>query len=99
LRGLHLSEDVGHVHAAVRGAERREPPGRLLELPLAADTVPAARLVPGHGHVHEPLEKVLLGGLGRAPGQLELLVRGEELAAPDQLDAAPEVAFKSRLRP
>jgi hypothetical protein len=79
--------------------ERREPPRRLLELPLGADAVPAAGLVPGDRDVNQPLEEVLLGGSGCAPGQLELLVRGEELAAPDQLDAAREVAFKSRPRP
>jgi hypothetical protein len=68
----------------------RQPATRLLELALAADLVPAAGLVPRHGDVHEPLEEVALGGLRGAPRVLELLVSGEELAAPDQLEPALE---------
>jgi hypothetical protein len=67
--------------------ERRESPRRLLELPLAADAVAAAGLVPGYRDVDEALEEVLLGRFGGPPGQLEVLVRGEELAAPDQVEA------------
>jgi len=37
--------------------------------------------------VHEPLEEVAFRGGRRAPGILELLMRREELAATDQLDA------------
>jgi hypothetical protein len=77
----------------VSGGERREPPGCLLELPLAADTVPAAGLIPGDRDVHEALEEVLLRGIGCTPGQLELLVRGEELAAPDQLEAGLKASY------
>jgi hypothetical protein len=66
---------------------RPEAPRRLLELTLAADPVPAAGLVPRDRDVDEPLVEVALLRRRRAPGQLELLVRGEELAAPDQLDA------------
>jgi hypothetical protein len=62
---------------------RPEPPCRLLELALAADPVPAAGLVPRDGDVDEPLVEVALSRLRRAPRQLELLVRREELAAPD----------------
>jgi hypothetical protein len=70
---------------------RAEPPLRLLELPLAADAVPAAGLVPGDRDVDEALEEVALRVGGRAPRVLERLVRGEEVAAPDQLEAAREV--------
>src|SRR5438309_11018716 len=68
-----------------------KPAGGLLELPLAADSVAALRLVPRDRHVHEPLEEIALVGRRRAPRQLELLVRGEELAAADQLEALSEV--------
>jgi hypothetical protein len=37
--------------------------------------------------VNESLKEVALPVLGGAPGVLELLVRSEELAAPDQLEA------------
>jgi hypothetical protein len=63
-----------------------EAPGRLLELPLAADAVAAGGLVPRDRDVDEPLEEVALVGLGRTPGVLELLVGGEELAPPDQVE-------------
>jgi len=64
----------------VRGRVRREPADRLLELALGADAPPAARLVPGDGDVDQALEEVALGLRRRAPGELELLVRGEVLA-------------------
>ena len=76
--------------------ERPEPALRLLELPLEPDPVPAAGLVPRDDDVHEPLEEVLLLGLGRAPRVLERLVRGEVLASPGKLEAALQV---SRDRP
>jgi hypothetical protein len=60
---------------------RAEAPRRLLELALAADPVPAAGLVPRDRDVDEPLVEVALLRRRRAPRQLELLVRGEELAA------------------
>jgi len=78
---------------------RREGPEaalRLFELSLEADPVPAARLVPGNDDVHEPLEEVLLGRLGCAPGVLERLVRGEVLAFAGQFQAALQI---SRDRP
>jgi len=68
-----------------------EPAGGLLQLPLAADAVAAARLVPGDGDVDEALEEVALLRLGRAPGVLELLVGGEELAPADQFQAGGEL--------
>jgi hypothetical protein len=40
--------------------------------------------------VHEPLEEVPLAGLGGAPRVFQLLVSGEELAGPDQLEALRE---------
>jgi hypothetical protein len=79
--------------------EGREPARRLLELTLAADAVPAAGLIPGDRDVDEALEEVLLGRLGGAPGQLELLVGGKELAAADQLEPALEIAVNRRRRP
>ena len=63
------------------GSERGQAPGRLLELPFAADAVAAAGLIPGDGHVDEPLVEVALLLLGRPPRVLELLVGREELAA------------------
>ena len=68
-----------------------EPPRRLFELPLAADAVPPPGLVPGDSDVDETLEEVALLGRRRAPGVLEGLVRGEELAAPNQLEPAREL--------
>ena len=58
------------------------------------------RLVPGDRDVDEPLVEVALLGRRRAPRELELLVRGEELSAPDQLEAALEVQprFEHRAR-
>ena len=43
-------------------------------------------MVPGDRDVDETLEEILLFRLGRAPGLLELLVRLEVLAPPDQVD-------------
>ena len=69
------------------GPETRD---RLFELTLGADPAPAARLIPRDGDVDETLEEVPLGGGRRPPGLLELLVRREILALPDQLKARPE---------
>jgi hypothetical protein len=74
----------------VLGRERGQPPRGLLELPLAADAVPAPGLVPRDGDVDETLEEVLLRRLGRAPSILERLVRGEELALTDQREPVRE---------
>jgi len=68
-----------------------EPPPRLLQLPLAADAVPAFGLVPRHRDVDEALEEVALAVRRGAPGVLERLVRLEERAGADQLEAAREV--------
>jgi hypothetical protein len=70
--------------------ERAEPARGLDELPLAAGTVVAPGVVPGDGHMHEPLEEVLLLGLGGAPGELELLVRIEVLAAANQVETSSQ---------
>jgi hypothetical protein len=78
----------------VRRREGGEPARGLLELPLAARLVAAACLVPGDDDVDEPLEEVLLGGLGRAPGVLECLVRGEVLAGAGEIEPAGEVRFE-----
>ena len=76
--------------------ERAEAALGLLQLPLAADAVAAAGLVPGDGDVDEALVEVALLFGRRAPRVLELLVGGEELAAADQVEASFELL---RLRP
>ena len=83
--GVDLREQIADVEAAVFRRVRPEPAGCLLQLPLAADPVSAAGLVPGDRDVDEPLEEIALGRLRRPPGGLELLVRLEVLAGPDQL--------------
>jgi hypothetical protein len=87
---------VVDVDASMLRCERAEAALGLLELPLEPGAVPAAGLVPGNDDVHEPLEEVLLLGLGGPPGVLERLVRGEVLAFPGQLEAPIQV---SRDRP
>ena len=75
----------------MRRRVRRQTTVRFLELPVHPDSSPAACLVPRDRDVHEALQKVAFFGRRGPPGVLELLVRGEVLAAADQLDAA----FKS----
>jgi hypothetical protein len=71
----------------VGGGERREPPRRLLELPLARDAASGhPGVVPRDRNVDEPLEEVaLLGGRG-APRFLERLVRRKVLLATQQVE-------------
>ena len=69
----------------------------LLELAGAADLLAASGLVPRHRDVHESLQEVALGGLGRPPGILELLVRGEVLTGSNQLDAAQKRFHRAKL--
>jgi hypothetical protein len=71
--------------------EGREPSPGLLELPLAADPVPAPGLIPRHGDVDEALEEVALAVRRGTPGVLERLVRLEVRASADQVEAAREV--------
>jgi hypothetical protein len=81
-----LREQRFELDPAVRRREGLEPTHRLRQLPFRADLASASGLVPGNRHVHETLEEVaLLGGCG-SPRILELLVRGEVLAATDELD-------------
>jgi hypothetical protein len=68
-----------------------QPSGGLLELPLAADAVAPAGLVPGDRYVDEALEEVTFVGLGCSPSVLQLLVSGEELAPANQLEARREL--------
>ena len=63
---------------------------RLGELALAPWPVPTAGVVPGDRDVDEALEEVLFRRLGRAPRLLELLVRLEVLAAPDQIETSSQ---------
>jgi hypothetical protein len=86
-----LRQSRRDVDAAVLGRVWPESPRGLFELPLAADAVPPACLVPRDRDVDETLEEVALLGRRRAPHILEHLVRSEELAAPDQLEPAPEL--------
>ena len=76
----------------MRRRERPEPPLRLLELALESGAISTACLVPRDDDVHEPLEEVLLLGLGRAPGVLERLVRGEVLPAPREVKAEVQIS-------
>ena len=95
-RPRDLLEQAGDVDAAVRRRVRREPARRLLELPRAAGPVPAAGLVPGDGDVDKALVEVPLLRRRPAPLELELLVRGEELAAANQVKAALETRLEPR---
>jgi hypothetical protein len=63
----------------------------LLQLPLAADPVPAAGLVPRDRDVDEALEEVALVRRRGSPGILELLVGGEELASANQIEATSKL--------
>ena len=74
----------------MRRAVPAEPTGRLLELPLAADPVSAAGLVPGDDDVDEALEEVALAGVRRAPGLLEGFVRFEVPAGARERDDGVE---------
>ena len=69
----------------MRGRVRRQASDRFRELPLGADLPPAACLVPRDGDVDEALKEVAFLARRCTPCELELLVRGEVLAAPDQL--------------
>ena len=90
----NLLEERGDVETAVDGRKGAEAARCFLELPLASDPVPAARLVPRDGDVDEALEEVPLARIGGAPALLEHLVGGEVLGALDQLEAALVAPFK-----
>ena len=75
---------------------RREATRGLLELPLTTDPPAALRLVPRDRDMDEPLEEIALLLGGGAPGQLELLVGREELAAADELDSSLEMGLHTR---
>ena len=70
----------------MRGTVGGEPASGLLELTLAAGSVPAPRVVPGDCDVDEPLEEVALVRGRLAPLVLELFVRLEVRALADQVD-------------
>ena len=72
----------------MRRRVRRQAPRRLLELSLAARAPSAAALVPRDRDVDEALVEVALSGVRGAPRELELLVRGEELAATQEVNPA-----------
>jgi len=75
----------------MRGRVRREPADRLRKLALCCNRPASPCLVPGDRYVYEALQEVALLARRRAPGVLELLVRGEELAGPDQCEPALEL--------
>jgi hypothetical protein len=83
----------------VRRRERCEPPGRLVELARRRDPPAATGLVPRDGDVHEPLIEVALAGVRSAPDELELLVRLEVPALPDQLEPMREFVHVLRDTP
>src|SRR2546429_1612611 len=82
----------------MRGSKRLQAPHRFRELSLGADAPAAPGLVPGDRDVHEPLEEVTFLCWRGAPRELELLVRGEVLAATDELDAVPKASTRRRRR-
>jgi hypothetical protein len=86
---VQLREQRIELNAAMSGRERLEPAQCLLELPLGPDLASAPRLVPRDRHMNETLKEVAFLGGRRAPCILELLVRGEVLAGPNQLDSSP----------
>ena len=75
---------------------RPEPAQRFRELPLGSDPPAASGLIPRDGNVHQSLEEVPLVLRRRAPGVLELFVRGEVLAGPDQPDASSKASTRRR---
>jgi len=91
-----LLEQGVEVEAAVRRRVGSQPADRLLELPHRPDAPAAAGLVPRDRDVDQALEEVALGLRRVAPGQLQLLVRGEVLAGPDELDPLQEAARRFR---
>jgi hypothetical protein len=85
MQGAKLREQGADVDPAVRGRVRREPPDRLRQLALGRDGLAAVGLVPRDRHVDESLKEVALLGGRSTPGQLQLLVCGEIVAAADQV--------------
>jgi hypothetical protein len=83
-----LREHARDIHAAMVRRERAESPGCLVELARGCDRPAAPGLIPRNRDVDEALVEVALGGVGRAPNDLELLVRLEVPAGPDQLETA-----------
>jgi len=81
----------------VHGRVGLQPPDRLGELTFHPDSPPAARLVPRDRDVDEPLEEVPLLAGGGAPRVLELLVRGEVLAAANEGEPPLEAVLGHRL--
>jgi hypothetical protein len=75
----------------VLGLEGPQASRRLLQLPLAADAIASAGLVPRDCEVDEPLKEVSFCRLGRTPRVLQLLVGGEELAPADQVESGGEL--------
>jgi hypothetical protein len=90
LSGSHGGEDRFDVNATVLRRKGPETASRLGELPLAPRAVPPTRVVPGDRDVDETLEEVLLRRLCGPPGLLQLLVRLEVLAAPDQIETVSQ---------
>src|SRR5262245_583971 len=72
------------------GRVRPEPPRRLVELTLAAGSVPALSVQPGDGDVDESLQEVALVRGRGPPLVLEFLVRIEVAPGADELQPSLE---------
>ena len=83
-RLLDAAEHGVDVDAPMRRPVGAQATSRLLELALAARTISPPGVQPGDGDVHEPLQEVALGRGRVAPLVLQLLVRLEILAGPNQ---------------
>src|SRR5215213_10410810 len=94
--GPDLREDGLEVDTTMGRRERPQAPFGLHQLPLAADPVATAGLVPRDGHVHEALEEVLFRRVGRPPRVFERLVRLEVGAVAHQPEPAGEVVRQGR---
>jgi hypothetical protein len=91
-----LCQEWIELDAAMTRRVRSEATQRFSELALGSDSPSPSRLVPRDGDMDESLEEVSLVRRRRAPGILELLVRCEVLAGPDQLEALPKVSVCRR---
>jgi hypothetical protein len=85
---FNLLQHIADGDAAVLRLVARKSPACLLELARTRHRAAPSSLIPGDGDVDEPLEEVTLLGGGGSPGELERLVRGEEVATPHQLEPA-----------
>jgi hypothetical protein len=93
---FELHQERSDFDAPMRRSVRCQSAARFLELALAANSPAASGLVPGDGNVHETLKEVALARLGGSPRIFQLLVSREELAGPNQFQAALERVVRWR---